>query len=120
MDNNNQIFPHGNDLPNVDYQEMYRAVIEQIIKDFHPFSSQIEIPNILSSDFLREQISELIHQVLRNHPTQLHSILYRIDLSEKNLKSVPIELTESERHLVLVEQILRREAQKVWIRKKFG
>jgi len=118
MEDHTGIFPVGNNLPNVDYQELYRAVIKQVIKDFYPFAILSEIPAFLHSDIIKSTISQLIHVVLKNNPSQLQQILYRIDISEKKLISVRAELTEAERHDVLVDMILLREAQKVWIRKK--
>lgn len=120
MDEYSQIFPEQHNLPNPDYQELYKAVLDQVIKDFHPFQLTKDIPTLLHSDFIRIYIAELISEILKTGPSQLSQILYRIDISEKNIKSIPKSLTENERYEVLTDMILRREAQKVWIRKKFG
>lgn len=104
-----ELFP--GQLPSVDYQLLYSETWDQIEKDFHPYISLGFKPETLHPGALFEKVQTLLNQLLSDRPSELEAILYRVDLKES-------QKTSSTEQLAYF--IVRREAQKVWLRKSFS
>jgi hypothetical protein len=103
------LFPDGN-LPQRSYQELYKNVYQQIMKDFHPFASADVPPSIFTPEYLFGITLKLLQKILEEQPSHFAQILYRVDLTERKAQTAQGS-TEK-----LAELIVRREAQKVWLR----
>ncbi|MEZ4799143.1 MAG: hypothetical protein R2809_05040 [Flavobacteriales bacterium] len=103
------IFPEN--LPGISYKELYEKTWDQIAKDFHPYISLEKRPDTLGPQALFDATRDLLTKIMKDSPSDLQAILYRIDLKESQ-KSNHIEQ--------LTYFIVRREAQKVWLRKSFS
>jgi hypothetical protein len=79
----------------------------------------------ISSDYLKKvkdeeslvyYLTKLIENLLIYHPDLFHNLLYRIDISERKIN----EHVRDNVQLELAELILKREAVKIYYRKKFN
>lgn len=120
MGNNEELILFPNDLPDHDYQELYRLTQEQIFKDFYPYSKELVQVASPTPQVLRTLIFQLLTQIIQESPGQLGAILYRVDISEKSARRHVSETNAQNSTQELSALILRREAQKVWLRKSLS
>ena len=106
-------------MPARHFGAMYAKVWEQIRKDFTPYTEAGEAPDQLGADDLRRLIERLLNAVIKMDGNPMDAILYRIDLNERQMREMRSSGKTSESLHVLCEAILRREAQKVWIREQW-
>lgn len=104
----------------LDYQHLYRLVYDQIEKDFHPHVTMTLRPETLSSDWLFSEVKRLLNYIIEKQNSALGSIIYRVDLSEKMVKTTMHTTIREDKLDELAAMILRREAQKVWIRQNYS
>jgi hypothetical protein len=99
--------------------EIVRLTAEQVIKDFGIHAIDITFSgNPLSAyDELRNQLIPILRSLAGEDQTKLASLMYRIDIEEGQIKSLP---SGKERFEKLAEIILQREFKKVLIRKFFS
>ncbi len=92
----------------------------QIIRDFHNDDLKIIYSgdNTKAFDELKQQLIPHIRALLKNN-TALNSLLYRIDISEKDMRKAMDDET-SPREEIIAELIIRREFMKVLTRKFFS
>lgn len=100
-------------LPAADHGPLYQAVVRQLQKDFHPYADSVSIPEFLNSDSVKAYSLALLQHLLQEHPTALGAVLYRVDLGEKAAR---IAASDEQATHALALAILKREAQKVWLR----
>lgn len=117
MDELSTIFPDN--LPNPDYQAYYREVLRQINKDFHPYSMIPEPEGLLSADWIFDHLQKMVEEIVMHQQQVLGAIIYRVDLPEKQVRKSMSGKNSQEKPEELTRQILRREAQKVWIRNQY-
>lgn len=95
--------------------------IKQIIKDFAIFRITLNFPekseNIYSN--LHIQLTKQITVLAQNNFSKLLSVLYQIDISEKDIEKTTKELTNYNEVEVIAHQIIVRELKKVITRKYF-
>lgn len=95
--------------------------IKQIIKDFAIFGITLNFPekseNIYSN--LHIQLTKQITVLAQNNFSKLLSVLYQIDISEKDIEKTTKELTNYNEVEVIAHQIIVRELKKVITRKYF-
>jgi hypothetical protein len=108
----NEIALFDNPLPGMSYDALYRATWEQVKKDFAHFCTPPEIDGAPRPDTMHAAIVDMLH-LLQGDSLKINSLFYRIDLSEK--KQIPGGDIQA-----LAMMILRREAQKVWIRANYS
>jgi hypothetical protein len=120
MENNGELILFPNDLPDHDYKELYRLTQEQIFKDFYPYSKVHQHVDTPTPEELRMLIFQLLTQIIQDSPSQLGAILYRVDISEKSARRHVAETNPQNSTQELSRLILRREAQKVWLRKSLS
>jgi|GEM_PF-1077986 hypothetical protein len=104
----------------LDYQSLYKSVAEQIRKDFHPHIEMRAIPFPLSSEWLFNEISRMLGAVIMHQNQNLGAIIYRVDLPEKTTRRTMNSSETGSRLDELAAMILKREAQKVWIRQHYS
>lgn len=105
-----EIFSH---LPAADHGPLYAAVVKQLQKDFHPYAEGVSTPEYLNSDSVKDYALALLSHLLNEHPTALGAVLYRVDLGEKSARTAAHDAQGTH---ALALAILKREAQKVWLR----
>jgi hypothetical protein len=93
----------------------------QVAKDFAEFSIEIDVPEELEMvyDELFDQVNHIISDLLNNPSSILQSLLYRIDLHEKDMQTAFSANTKQTRAIILTELILNRAMQKVMLREYF-
>lgn len=99
-------------------RRLYIKLIEQLNKDFQLVGIEEVFLINSSPKELVAQLQKSIYQLIHTNFSDYMNLLYRIDISENEIKKIDgsdIEkLTEQVSFL-----ILKRECQKVWIRSKF-
>lgn len=118
MSNELIIFPKEVALE--DYQELYRSVVNQLIKDFHPYATIENAPQELSAEWIFAEIKRMISIIIEKESSALGYIIYRVDITERTMQRTMHGLSGDEKLNALAQLILKREAQKVWIRKQFS
>ncbi len=100
--------------------EIIKLTAEQVIKDFALFGLEISFSGdiINAYDELFEQLNSYMIVLISSDYRKLLSLLYHIDISEKDLKEKLTNLSELTSELI-TEMILERELKKVIIRKYF-
>ncbi|CAN5722542.1 hypothetical protein BH10BAC2_BH10BAC2_42420 [soil metagenome] len=66
-----------------------------------------------------EKLADYIHQLIDNDFEKLISILYRLDVSEKKLKTLLAERSAEDAGLLIANAIIERQLQKIASRKKY-
>lgn len=111
------LFP--SDMLQPDYQQLYLAVARQIEKDFYPFVAMQAPPEILTSTWLFLELERMLTEIVERQNQSLAAIVYRVDLTEKMVRRSMHSSSNSERMHELTALVLKREAQKVWIRHNY-
>jgi hypothetical protein len=81
-------------------------------------SLQIDLPENISFEILKEQLSKHINQLIQSDFQKLVSILYGVDVSEQKLKSLLKEYPGSDAGKIIAELIIERQLQKIKSRKE--
>lgn len=93
---------------------------KQIVKDFgsvgYDFSSDLDSMDI-SLEEMEMGISQAIATIMEKGERQLLQLLYVIDLPEKQFLSLT---TQSDFLSQITQLVIKREAYKVWLRKKYS
>lgn len=112
MDGQFSIQPYLNNI------HILNETVKQIQKDFGFFSLKIGFTGNKDSAFdeLLEQIAPHIKRLMETDYIKFLSLLYRIDVNEKQLKSIPGREPEKE----IAELIIKRCLQKVVYKKLFS
>lgn len=118
LDNALIIFPK--DVTPNDFEELYALVVKQLAKDFHPYAELSEQPTLLTAEWIFEQTQRMISQVIQKENHALGYIIYRVDIPEKTMQKAMLGLAGDEKLNALTQLVLKREAQKVWIRKRYS
>ena len=112
----NPVFINSKELVAFSAQkQLYKLLLEQLEKDFIFSGVNLEIRKNCAPDKLVELLQLEIKKLILNDFTGYLNLLYRIDVSEKEIKA-----TDGTDVDLLSQQvcflILKREWQKVWIR----
>lgn len=102
--------------------EIIRLTAEQIKKDFNVFGYEINFSGneLTAYDELKKQVAPLLFELFQKNKTVFQSLLYRIDISEKEFRLLLNDPTKKDFADQLADQIIRREFQKVLTRKFFS
>lgn len=101
--------------------DLIKATAEQIIKDFDMFGLEVKFSGNAYNAYeeLFEQIEPHIDILIRSNQQKFMSILYRIDLSDEQVKKA-VENNSTEPFASIVSDlIIKRELQKVVIRNAY-
>jgi hypothetical protein len=98
-------------------KQLYRELILQLRKDFE--TSAIPIKILLGKRYSFAELSQLIHDAfMEAGATAMFQLLYRVDISEQQLKKgMP---TPGIDPMLVAEMVIKRELQKVVLRKMYG
>lgn len=102
--------------------EVIRETAEQIVKDFNIKGFEIIFSGIVQNAFdeLKSQITPMIIKLFNEDRASFQSLLYRIDISEKDYQKTLAQVQPKAFEEELSELIIRREFQKVITRKYFS
>ncbi len=90
--------------------------MEQINTDLIPMlrqSLEIDLPENISFDLLKERLSSHINFLIQSDFQKLVSILYRVDVSESKLKHLLKENQGFDAASIITDLILERQLQKI-------
>jgi hypothetical protein len=90
--------------------------MKQINKDLIPIlrqSLEIDLPEDISFDLLKERISSHINLLIQFEFQKLVSILYRVDVSESKLKHLLKENQGFDAANIITDLIIERQLQKI-------
>jgi len=76
-------------------------------------SMEIDLPENISFDLLKEQLSSHINFLIQSDFQKLVSILYRVDVSESKLKHLLKENTGYDAANIIADLIIERQLQKI-------
>lgn len=93
--------------------QLYIKLIEQLNKDFQMTGIEEEFSLKITPKSLISQLQNAIQNLITKNYSEYLNLMYRVDVSEKQLKKMHIPDIEQVAYL-----ILKREWQKVWIRSK--
>lgn len=101
--------------------DIIKATAEQIIKDFDMFGLEIKFSGNAYDAYeeLFEQIKPHIDMLISSNRQKFMNILYRIDLSETQVKKAIESNTTEPFSDIVSDLIIKRELQKVVIRNQY-
>ena len=80
---------------------------------------EIELPENLSFDMLKEKLTSRINLLIQSDFQKLVSILYRVDVSEVKLKHLLKENPDEDAGKIIAELIIERQLQKIISRQQY-
>ncbi len=112
---------HQNIAKLLNKETIIHETIAQIQKDFGMYSIEINFDGNTETAYeqLINQLSVEITKLLNNDKSKLQSILYRIDLSERNIQLAKNASQNKEINQVISHEIIVRELKKVLTRNYF-
>jgi hypothetical protein len=112
---------HQNIAQFLNKETIIHETIAQIQKDFGMYSIEINFDGNTETAYeqLMNQLSVEITKLLNNDKSKLQSILYRIDLSERNIQLAKNANQNKEITQVIAHEIIVRELKKVLTRNYF-
>ncbi len=118
MSEGNNFLETNKHLSNLD---LLNETANQIIKDFEMFGVEIKFSgnNFDAYEELFNQIEPHIKKLIDVNQSKFMAILYRIDLSDEQIKKAVHTNSSESFSEIVTDLILKRELQKVVIRKHF-
>lgn len=103
----------------LDKQEIVKVLIAQISKDLGMYGIELhfEENTKITYQILHNELVSKIENLFKNESSRLFSILYRVDISEKDLAMAGGDLPDYNQTEIVAHQIIKRELKKVLIRK---
>jgi hypothetical protein len=92
-----------------------KKLAEQLAKDLHPIFDE-EIPENPAPDWILSRLYSSVERLITERSNSLAAVMYRIDLPEKKINALMAGTHPDKRIQVLSNEILEREARKVWMR----
>jgi hypothetical protein len=106
-------------LKNAVDEDLYLSLIQQLNKDFILSNLEKNISESSTPTELKSELYAVIEELINSSFDTFLSLLYRVDLSENEIKHLPKENFET--YIATVSfLILKREWQKVWFRKEYS
>lgn len=101
--------------------EIIRLTADQLTKDFGMHGLEITFSGneLTAWDELMEQAEPLLMELYRKNTSAFQALLYRIDISDRQMKEL-FASNQGEFGHKLAEAVIRREFQKVLLRKYFS
>ncbi len=102
--------------------DLIKDTANQIIKDFDMFGLEIKFSGNAYNAYeeLFEQMEPKINQLINTNQSKFMSVLYRIDLSDVQINKAINENSSETFSAIISDLIIKRELQKVVIRKQFN
>lgn len=103
-------------------EDLFVLFAQQLRKDFESSGLPADFVDRLSRDFetLRTQIAEVLEPLHRHHSANLPILLYRVDLSEHQLRKYSAAEPDLSFEMMLAGLIIKRILQKIILRKTFS
>jgi len=103
--------------PYINRLDLIKETAEQIIKDFEMFGMEIKFSGNAYNAYeeLFDQIEPHINKLISTNQQKFMGILYRIDLSDVQLKKAVNENSSESFSTIITDLIIKRELQKVVI-----
>lgn len=106
-------------LLNLKSENLYVKLIQQLNKDMQMSNIDDVFEVAILPAELKRLLNELLSKLISNHYDSYLNFLYRVDVSELQLLNLKtVNLKESLEQVTFL--ILKREAQKVWLKHKFS
>ncbi len=101
--------------------DLIKETANQIIKDFDMFGFEIKFSGSVYNAYeeLFEQIEPHISELVNSNLQKFMSILYRIDLSDEQIKKAVNDNSSEPFSAIVSDLIIKRELQKVVIRNHY-
>lgn len=108
--------------PYLQNAEILQLTAEQIKKDFSFFDLILDIENIALNeyDLIYRQVLQQIKKLLSASSQKIYALLYRIDISEAQLKKEAQQHQEQAPEEIITHLIIKRCLQKVVLRKLYS
>jgi len=105
----------------LDSAAVVQETAEQIMKDFAMFGISITFSGNTNQAYheLHEQLVDQIRHLLANDYQRLLSVLYQVDITQKEITRAGLELPDYNEMEVLAHQIIVRDLKKVLTRRYF-
>lgn len=105
----------------LDRAEIVHETAEQIMKDFGMFGVEITFSgDVLSAyDELHRQLVEQISVLIQNNYDKLLSVLYQVDITEREIAQAERDLPHYNHVEIIAHQVIARELKKVLWRRYF-
>ena len=102
-------------------EEIVRDTVQQIMKDFDVFSLEIHFSGHIATAYqeLHSQLVAHIEHLMHHSNSKLISVLYRIDLSEEQIRKGCLSLPNYNFIEALAHLIIERELKKVLSRRYY-
>ena len=115
-----QVFPNISALLQyAEDQQLYHDLVRQLRKDFILANVSVDFQDEISPRELKALVHEKVYCLLMEKFTEYLNLLYIIDVPEQKVKAIETDDVVEISAQVSFE-ILKREWQKVWFRKKYG
>ena len=119
------------DLPNIkpgnvdvflNREDIILDTIAQIMKDFGLFGVEIEYSGSIDDayDKLHRQLVEQIDRLMHVNSDLLMSILYQVDISQRDIDQTSVDFPHYNQIEVIAHQIIFRDLKKVLFRRYFS
>lgn len=100
-------------------ETLYKTLICQLNKDFTLSNIEESISEAVTPSELKKQLYGIIQRVIQNEFDHFLNLLYRIDVSEHQIKKKTTQ-TQAAYIEEVTFLILKREWQKVWFKKNYS
>jgi hypothetical protein len=103
-------------------EDIIRQTAAQIIKDFGYFNIEIEFSGKVENAYfeLFQQLEPSIESLLKGNRQKFMNMLYKIDISETQLKNATNANKKKSLSNIVCELVIKRELQKVVIRNYYS
>jgi hypothetical protein len=107
--------------PYINRLDLIKDTANQIIKDFDMFGMEIKFSGNAYNAYeeLFEQIEPHIKNLIENNQQKFMGILYRIDVSDVQIKKAVRENSTESFSIIVTDIIIKRELQKVVVRNHY-
>lgn len=101
--------------------EIVRETAAQIMKDFGMFGVEITFSGNISNAYneLHQQLTDQVTLLLERNYDLLLSVLYQVDITEREIAHAEIELPHYNHVEIIAHQVIARDLKKVLLRRYF-
>ena len=102
-------------------EEIILETVQQIMKDFGMFGLEITFSGTTDRAYeeLLEQLSLQVQKLMGSNAELLMSVLYQVDISEREIMKAASEFPDYDQFEVIAHQIIFRDLKKVLFRRYF-